>query len=144
MLIEKYELVTRLAELDTLTHEADERGRAAPAPTSAELKDVWRPDIDIRTAIRARVAADQAPRLQALAAELAEVEAANAASEARIAECEAQTRAAQAQVTEALALLDKVGTSFSWQLQQRLALQTPDDEQALRDTLEALLTDLGL
>ena len=95
-LVEQHNLGTRLAELDTLTHEADERQRQGTS--DAELKDVWRPDLDIATAIRARVAADQAPRLAALEAELARLQAANAESEARLADTAAQTTAARAEV----------------------------------------------
>ncbi|SHO77715.1 Uncharacterized protein MSYG_2057 [Malassezia sympodialis ATCC 42132] len=132
-LVEQHNLGTRLAELDTLTHEADERQRQGTS--DAELKDVWRPDLDIATAIRARVAADQAPRLAALEAELARLQAANAESEARLADTAAQTTAARAEVRDALALID--------QLLDSVSMKAPEDEQALRATLDTLLTELG-
>ncbi|KAL4400974.1 MIS12/MIND type complex protein [Malassezia pachydermatis] len=132
-LIVKYELGPRLAELEALTQEADERQRHAHAPTSAELKDVWRPTIDIATAIRARVSAEQAPRIAALEAELAELQAANAASEARIASMEAETQAAQDQVSRSFTLLDE--------LLHAISMQAPEDEKALRATLDTLLQD---
>ena len=130
-LVEQHNLGTRLAELDTLTHEADERQRQGTS--DAELKDVWRPDLDIATAIRARVAADQAPRLAALEAELARLQAAK--SEARLADTAAQTTAARAEVRDALALID--------QLLDSVSMKAPEDEQALRATLDTLLTELG-
>ena len=63
----------RLGQLHTLALEADERQQQALHPASAERKDVWRPDIDVATAVRARVAADAEPRTAELTAELAEV-----------------------------------------------------------------------
>ena len=69
----KHDLNTRLSELEDLVSEADEREKHAYTPESAELKDVWRPDLGISTAIRARVAADQESRIPALEQELAEV-----------------------------------------------------------------------
>lgn len=132
-LIEKHDLGTRLSELDMLTHEAEERQRQGTSDT--ELKDVWRPDLDISTAIRARVAADQRPRLEVLEAELARLQAANAESEARLADSAAQTDAARAQVQNALALIG--------QLLESVSMKAPEDEQALRATLDTLLTELG-
>lgn len=133
VLIEQHDLGTRLAELETLTHEADERQRQGASDT--ELRDVWRPDLDIATAIRARVAADQAPRLEALEAELARLQTANAESEARLAAAAAQTTAARTQVQDALVFID--------QLLDSVSMKTPEDEQALRATLDTLLTELG-
>ena len=72
-LIQQYALDARLAELQELTREADERQERAYAPEAPELKDVWRPDLDITTAIRARIAADSEPRVARLRDELAEV-----------------------------------------------------------------------
>lgn len=72
-LIVKHDLNARLSELEDLVSEADEREKHAYTPESAELKDVWRPDLGITTAIHARVAADQASRIPALEQELAEV-----------------------------------------------------------------------
>lgn len=74
--VAKNELEARLLELQALVDEADERQKHAYAPESLELKDVWRPDLDIATAVRARVAADQQLRIPALKQELAEVGAA--------------------------------------------------------------------
>ena len=62
-----------MGQLHTLALEADERQQHAYAPASAERKDVWRPDIDVATAVNARVAADSEPRIAELAAELEEV-----------------------------------------------------------------------
>ena len=64
-LIQQYALDARLAELQELTREADERQERAYAPEAPELKDVWRPDLDI--------AADSEPRVARLRDELAEV-----------------------------------------------------------------------
>lgn len=134
-LIEQYDLGTRLAELESLTHEADERQRQGTAPNDAELRDMWRPDLDIATAIRARVTAEQAPRIAALEAELARIQAANAESEARLADATAQTTAARTQLRDALALID--------QLLDSVSMKAPEDEQALRATLDTLRTELG-
>ena len=78
------------------------------ANESTALKDVWRPDLDIRTAIRARISADQAPRIAALEAELAELQEQNRASEERVNATEAQTAVSRARVVSALELLGKV------------------------------------
>lgn len=103
-LISKYELSQRLTELEELTAEADERQHSA----FADLKDVWRPDLDIQTAIRARVSADQTPRIDSLQAELAELREQNLASEQRLHGTEAQIDTVRANVTNALEMLDKV------------------------------------
>ena len=87
-----------------MTAEADKRQHNA----FADLKDVWRPDLDIQTAIRARVSADQAPRIEALQAELAELQEQNRASEERLHGTEAQIDAVRSNVTSALEMLDKV------------------------------------
>ena len=100
--------------MEELTNEADERHRQKGASTgvdaneSTALKDVWRPDLDIRTAIRARISADQAPRIAALEAELAELQEQNRASEERVNATEAQTAVSRARVVRALELLGKV------------------------------------
>lgn len=107
-LVAKNELEVRLRELQELVDEADEREKHAYTPESAELKDVWRPDLDISTAIRARIAADQQTRMPVLEQELAEVHAANAESAARLAATEQAADDAQAHVADALAMLDKV------------------------------------
>lgn len=130
-LISKYELSQRLQELEELTAEADKRQHNA----FADLKDVWRPDLDIQTAIRARVSADQAPRIEALQAELAELQEQNRASEERLHGTEAQIDAVRSNVTSALEMLDKLLVSVS--------INAPEDEQALRAMLDALLTELG-
>ncbi|WFC94440.1 tyrosinase [Malassezia brasiliensis] len=133
-LVEKHDLGSRLSELQELVDEADERERNAYAPQSAELKDVWRPDLDISTAIRARIAADQQARMPALEHEFAELQAANAESAERIAAIEQEADDVQANVADALAMLDKL----------RGAVSLPsEDAKALHAMLDALLTDMG-
>ncbi|KAI3625421.1 hypothetical protein CBS9595_000782 [Malassezia furfur] len=142
-LVAKHDLGARLSELQELVDETDERERNAYAPQSAELKDVWRPDLDISTAIRARIAADQQARMPALEHELAEVrcislthqlQAANAESAERIAAIEQEADEVQAHVADALAMLDKL----------RGAVSLPsEDAKALQAMLDALLTDMG-
>ena len=90
-----------------MTAEADKRQHNA----FADLKDVWRPDLDIQTAIRARVSADQTPRIEALQAELAELQEQNRASEERLHGTEAQIETVRSNVTSALEMLDKVRMS---------------------------------
>ncbi|KAI3627078.1 hypothetical protein CBS14141_001079 [Malassezia furfur] len=133
-LVVKHDLGARLSELQELVDEADERERNAYAPHSAELKDVWRPDLDISTAIRARITADQQARMPALEHELAELQAANAESAERITATEQEADEMQAHVADALAMLDKL----------RGAVTLPsEDAKALQAMLDALLTDLG-
>ena len=152
-LVAKHDLGARLSELQELVDEADERERNAHAPQSAELKDVWRPDLDISTAIRARIAADQQARMPALEHELAEVrcislthqlQAANAESAERIAAIEQEADEVQAHVADALAMLDKVRRRARDLIQLRGAVSLPsEDAKALQAMLDALLTDMG-
>ncbi|WFD39628.1 tyrosinase [Malassezia japonica] len=134
-LIVKHDLNTRLSELEDLVSEADEREKHAYTPESAELKDVWRPDLGISTAIRARVAADQESRIPALEQELAELHASNAESCARIKATEEEAQRAQQQVDDALTMLDE--------LLDAVTLQDANDVKALETMLDALLTELG-
>lgn len=108
VLVSKYNLSQRLAELEELTAEADARHKERAPKKRDDLKDVWRPDLDIRTAIRARVSAEQAPRIEALQAELAELQSLNRASEERIHATEAHAEAERQRVKDALVLMDKV------------------------------------
>jgi len=105
---------------------------------------VWRPDLDIQTAIRARVSADQTPRIEALQAELAELQEQNRASEERLQGTEAQIDAVRSNVTSALEMLDRVRIpKLTLQLLVSVSINAPEDEQALRAMLDALLTELG-
>lgn len=105
---------------------------------------MWRPDLDIQTAIRARVSADQAPRIEALQAELAELQEQNRASEERLHGTEAQIDAVRSNVTSALEMLDRVRIpKLTLQLLVSVSINAPEDEQALRAMLDALLTELG-
>ena len=123
-----------------MTAEADKRQHNA----FADLKDVWRPDLDIQTAIRARVSADQTPRIEALQAELAELQEQNRASEERLQGTEAQIDAVRSNVTSALEMLDRVRIpKLTFQLLVSVSINAPEDEQALRAMLDALLTELG-
>lgn len=123
-----------------MTAEADKRQHNA----FADLKDVWRPDLDIQTAIRARVSADQTPRIEALQAELAELQEQNRASEERLHGTEAQIDAVRSNVTSALEMLDRVRIpKLTLQLLVSVSINAPEDEQALRAMLDALLTELG-
>ena len=152
-LVVKHDLGARLSELQELVDEADERERNAYAPHSAELKDVWRPDLDISTAIRARITADQQARMPALEHELAEVrrplltrqlQAANAESAERITATEQEADEMQAHVADALAMLDNVRRPSQVLTQLRGAVTLPsEDAKALQAMLDALLTDLG-
>ena len=105
---------------------------------------MWRPDLDIQTAIRARVSADQTPRIEALQAELAELQEQNRASEERLQGSEAQIDAVRSNVTSALEMLDRVRIpKLTLQLLVSVSINAPEDEQALRAMLDALLTELG-
>lgn len=105
---------------------------------------MWRPDLDIQTAIRARVSADQTPRIEALQAELAELQEQNRASEERLQGTEAQIDAVRSNVTSALEMLDRVRIpKLTLQLLVSVSINAPEDEQALRAMLDALLTELG-
>ena len=105
---------------------------------------MWRPDLDIQTAIRARVSADQTPRIEALQAELAELQEQNRASEERLHGTEAQIDAVRSNVTSALEMLDRVRIpKLTLQLLVSVSINAPEDEQALRAMLDALLTELG-
>ncbi|WFD05848.1 hypothetical protein MVES1_001182 [Malassezia vespertilionis] len=134
-LVTKYDLRARLDELELLTSEADERQKRDYAPHASELKDVWRPDLDISTAIRARVATEQESRIAALEEELAELYASNAESYARIEASEAHIHAAQEQVSVSCAMLDKLLAS--------VALSDQGNGRSVHTMMDALITELG-
>lgn len=131
-----------MAELQELVSEADEREKHAYTPQSVELKDVWRPDLDISTAIRARVAADQQTRVPALERELEELRASNAESYDRILASEQAADAASADVATSLAMVDEVRAPSN-QLLSAVTLASPEEGKALRAMVDALLTELG-
>ncbi|WFD30211.1 tyrosinase [Malassezia sp. CBS 17886] len=131
-LIVRHDLGDRLAELQTLADEADNRQQRALPQGSSELKDVWRPDLDISTAIRARIAADQATRVPALEQQLSELQASNAESHARITAADDAAERATRDVDASLTLL---GT-----LAQTLDVT---DEQRVREKVDSLLSELG-
>ena len=90
------------------------------------------------------MSADQAPRIEALQAELAELQEQNRASEERLQGTEAQIDAVRSNVTSALEMLDRVRIpKLTLQLLVSVSINAPEDEQALRAMLDALLTELG-
>ena len=162
-LIAKHDLTTRLSQLHTLAREADTRQERAHLPESASWKDVWRPDLDITTAVRARVDAEQGDRIAEMEKELEEVRlrgtrtgaltlfqllATNEETRGRIEALEQQTQASQDEMQGALALVDEVRTEAAGGVQLTLQLlasvsQSKEDEAALRRTLDTLLAELG-
>lgn len=110
--------------------EADARQEAAHAPDSPARKDVWHPDLDVATAVRARVDADAEPRIAARAAELAELQAANDAARARVEALEREAAGVQDETAAALALVDT------------LVARIPADP-AVSAARDALLAELG-
>ena len=90
------------------------------------------------------MSADQTPRIEALQAELAELQEQNRASEERLQGSEAQIDAVRSNVTSALEMLDRVRIpKLTLQLLVSVSINAPEDEQALRAMLDALLTELG-
>ncbi|WFD41796.1 tyrosinase [Malassezia psittaci] len=142
-LVVKYNLQARLSELQELVDEADERQKHDYAPHSAELKDVWRPDLNISAAICARVKADQSNLIPSLEQELAEVsanadgqlQASNKDSFERIAATEQATEEAQAAMADVFGMLDK--------LRYTVTDCSESEASALQTMIQSLYSEIG-
>lgn len=107
-LIESNELEAKLASLHRLTQEADARYQAGYEDGSEELKDVWRKDLDLETAISARAIPDQEKRVQELKAELELVRKQNRAIHAKMVDTRARSLALRSDAKDSLDALDSV------------------------------------
>ncbi|CEH18196.1 POLYAMINE-MODULATED FACTOR 1 [Ceraceosorus bombacis] len=102
-----FELPQRLAELQELVEEADERIRKGAVPGEEDVKDVWRADLDIETAISARSVAAQRANLLALEQELAELQDGNRKAHIEMKRVAGRANGRQALAKEALDALDQ-------------------------------------
>ncbi|PWY97486.1 hypothetical protein BCV70DRAFT_202828 [Testicularia cyperi] len=107
-LIVENQLDVRLQELHRLTQEADKRYHDGLDRNSDLCKDVWRPDLDIETAISARAITDQELRVAALKKELADVQAQNDQIHQHLMTTVAQYDTLRSEAREALDALDSV------------------------------------
>ncbi|PWN51582.1 hypothetical protein IE53DRAFT_367940 [Violaceomyces palustris] len=133
-LLEEYELGPKLAELQQLADEADQRLARGFKLGSEELKDVWRPDLDIETAISAKAIPAQRERIRKLELELEKVRTANSQAHAELEEILKQDSEKRSEAKEALDSLE----------QTVQALETsPEMEKELNEVMDLLLKDLG-
>ncbi|WFC97711.1 hypothetical protein MYAM1_000430 [Malassezia yamatoensis] len=132
-LVVKYNLEARLSELQELVDEADERQKQDYAPHSAELKDVWRPDLNISAAICARIKADQSSFTLPLEQELAG--ASNKDAFERITATEQATEEAQAAMADVFGMLDK--------LRYTVTDCSENEASALQTMIQSLYSEIG-
>ncbi|CAO1618201.1 unnamed protein product [Jaminaea pallidilutea] len=133
-LIQEYELDDRLKELQRLADEADRRADRGLSLDDERMKDVWRPDLNISTALHARAVPSQRERISKLESELAEIEANNALLHAQL---KANSTEADQKQQGVRGLLDA--------LEQAVKDLQPSSttERQLRTTLESLAAELG-
>lgn len=164
-LIDSNDLQAKLASLHRLTQEADARYQAGYAENAPEIKDVWRKEIDLETAISAKAIPDQERRVDQLKLELDSVRKQNRAIHATLLETRARSTAIQRDATDSLDALESVSHSqhtprvihfktSRTDLHPRVHLvlpkqaikgleATPDMQKQLRQTMDDLLQDLG-
>lgn len=109
-LIESNELEAKLASLHRLAHEADARFHAGYAEGAEELKDVWRKEFDLDTAISARAIPDQQRRVDQLKQELDQVRKQNNDIHATLLQTQKRANAIQQDARESLNALESVSS----------------------------------
>lgn len=109
-LIESNELEAKLASLHRLAHEADARFHAGYAEGAEELKDVWRKELDLDTAISARAIPDQQRRVNQLKQELDQVRKQNNDIHATLLQTQKRANAIQQDARESLNALESVSS----------------------------------
>lgn len=107
-LIESNELEAKLASLHRLAQEADARYQAGYQEDAEEIKDVWRKDLDLETAISARAIPDQERRINELKAELELVRKQNKSIYAELLDTRSRCDAIQTDARDSLDALDSV------------------------------------
>lgn len=133
-LTESYDLHERLPLLEQLCLEADRRADRGLPLDHEEMKDVFRPDLDISTALNAKALQGRRERVAALEEQLAELEAGNALVHAKLV---GNVDEAERRQAEAKALLDAMEGAVK-DLQPDAAL-----EKRMRNTLDGLASELG-
>ncbi|GAK65365.1 uncharacterized protein PAN0_008d3582 [Moesziomyces antarcticus] len=133
-LIESNELEAKLASLHRLAHEADARFHAGYAEGAEELKDVWRKELDLDTAISARAIPDQQRRVDQLKQELDQVRKQNNDIHATLLQTQKRANAIQQDARESLNALESAIKGLE---------ATPEMQNQLRQTMDDLLHDLG-
>ncbi|CBQ72641.1 conserved hypothetical protein [Sporisorium reilianum SRZ2] len=133
-LIESNDLEAKLASLHRLAQEADARYQAGYQDGAEEIKDVWRKEMDLETAISARAIPDQEKRVAQLKAELELVRKHNQAIHAALLDTRARSEAIQSDARDSLDALESAIKGLE---------ATPDMQKQLRQTMDDLLQDLG-
>ncbi|TKY86130.1 hypothetical protein EX895_004955 [Sporisorium graminicola] len=133
-LIESNDLEAKLASLHRLAQEADARYQAGYQEGAEEIKDIWRKEMDLETAISARAIPDQERRVDQLKAELEQVRKQNQAIHAALLDTRARSDAIQSDARDSLDALESAIKGLE---------ATPDMQKQLRQTMDDLLQDLG-
>ncbi|CDU26082.1 uncharacterized protein SPSC_06249 [Sporisorium scitamineum] len=133
-LIESNDLEAKLASLHRLAQEADARYQAGYQEGAEEIKDVWRKEMDLETAVSARAIPDQERRVDQLRAELEVVRKQNQAIHAALLGTRARSDAIQSDARDSLDALESAIKGLE---------ATPDMQKQLRQTMDDLLQDLG-
>ncbi|SPO27126.1 uncharacterized protein UTRI_10587_B [Ustilago trichophora] len=133
-LIESNDLEAKLASLHRLAHEADVRYQAGYQEGADEIKDVWRKDLDLETAISAKAIPDQERRVNELKIELDQVRRQNSRIHAELMDTKARCDAIQRDARDSLDALESATKGLE---------ASPDMQKQLRQTMDDLLQDLG-
>lgn len=111
-LIESNELEAKLASLHRLAQEAEARYQAGYPEGADEIKDVWRKNLDLETAISARAIPDQERRVNELRAELELVRKQNQSIHAKLMDTKAACDAIQGDARDSLDALESVSVIY--------------------------------
>lgn len=123
-LIESNELESKLASLHRLAHEADARYQAGYQEGAEELKDVWRKDLDLETAISAKAIPDQERRVNELKLELEQVRKQNRRIHGELMDTRARCDAIHRDARESLDALESVSTLFLFSVRSGMEADT--------------------
>lgn len=109
-MITENELDEKLSSLHALAAEADARYAQGLRTGSEQLKDVWRADLDIETAISARAIPEQEERVAALRDELKQIQKTNAQLHAQLKDVSSRVEERRSEANEALSSLEEVSS----------------------------------
>ncbi|EST04723.1 Nnf1 [Kalmanozyma brasiliensis GHG001] len=133
-LIESNDLEAKLASLHRLAQEADARYQAGYDEGAEEIKDVWRKEMHLETAISARAIPDQERRVEELRAELEAVRKQNRTIHEELLATRNRSDALRNDARDSLDALESAIKGLE---------ATPDMQNKLRKTMDDLLQDLG-
>ncbi|KAK0545848.1 hypothetical protein OC845_004903 [Tilletia horrida] len=132
-LVQGFEIDVRMAELNDMIAEANDRIAQKLAPESEEMKDAWRPHITAAQMTLARQIPEQQEELKSLEAELKALEEENAREEESLRSEVAKYESQLSSMRNGLVTLDKTVEAISI---------NADAEKNMHETMDILLTEV--